>query len=501
MRIYIAGIIQETNTFSPVFTDISLFERGYLLEGEELKQKLLDTNTEIGGFYHYFKDNNNVELVPGVAAWAVSSGKIRDETLHTLTEKLFIHLKDQFPVDGVLLALHGALVSENDDDCEGYILKKVRELVGPDIPVVSTLDYHASISESMVENADLLVGYRTYPHVDFQDTGEKAAQGMEQIIEKKLRPRKIFKRIPLILPVENTETESGPMSHVIAGLQQLDKDPLVMSTSVFCPQPWLDVPETGVGIITYTLTQEKEPYFTNSIQKILNYIWRNKDQFFMKYPDVSLFIDQLDQYQRPMILIDSGDITSAGGMGDSTEIFRELLKRKIRRKSVITIIDRHTVNKAFKTGEGNTDWFEVGGETNYGYNQRIRFWGEVIRITDEPVTVTGSSFSGITLNMGRRVLLKVNDYIYLIVSEFTTLIHDQAFLRSIGLDPLNLDIIVQKSHKLFRDSYKEIAKSIVVLDTPGFTDQNLTRLPFSKVNRPIYPLDNDINPENILNMK
>ncbi|MFH1616496.1 MAG: M81 family metallopeptidase [Planctomycetota bacterium] len=487
-KIYIAGLYQETNTFCPDTTDMRLFERGYYLKAHAIADRLNGTNTEIGGFYELFKDDPSVELIPGVAAWAVASGKIENQTLEEILDDIVTSLKANLPVDGVLWALHGALVSQDKDDCEGYIISKVKELLGQQIPVVCTLDYHANVTAEMVDAADCLVGYRTYPHTDFQQTGQKAAQVLYSLITGKTRYSKLFEVLPLILPVENTETQSGPLASIIQKLNQLDQDKDIISASFFCPHPWLDIYDYHLSLLVYYKSQSATKY-KEFAAETMKQIWCNREEFFVHYPSIDDLLCTIDSYKKPIILVDSGDVTSAGGAGDSTEILRALISKNSNLNSILTIVDPLTVQRAIEIGEGNKEQFSVGGKAGFKYNSRIPLVAQVIKISDSPVKVKGASFSGLSLNMGRRVLLEIAPKISIIVSEYTSLIHDAEIVRSMGLKPEQADVIVQKSHKLFRASYKDIAKSIVILDTPGFTDMNLKRLPYKKVQRPIYPLD------------
>jgi len=485
MRVYVSGLWQETNTFCPRTTEIDLFQSGYLLAGREIVERLSGTNTEVGGFLACLAENPALEVIPGTAAWATPYGRISDETLDLLVSGLLDGLRGSLPVDGVLLALHGSLVSESIEDCEGYMLEQVRELVGSEVPVVCSLDYHACVTRQMVANADLLVGYRTYPHVDYADTGQRAAAGLLRLLRDRPKLTVDFRKLPLMLPAENSETGSGPMAPAIQRLWKLDENPLIYAASVHSTQPWLDVTEHGVSVLVYSA----EGAGTSAAGEIADYIWSARSDFFLKYPDIRTYLDSFDDYPKPAIVVDSGDITSAGALGDSTEILRALLEGKSGIKAVLTMVDASAVQQAIAVGEGNTGTFLVGGSEDGGYNARTPIEARVARITSSTVQVKGESFSGMQLDMGTRARLDIDGGISLIVSERTSLLHDPEILRSIGVHPEECDLIVQKSHKLFRAAYKDIAKSVQILDTPGFSDMNLGRLPFKKVTRPIYPLD------------
>jgi microcystin degradation protein MlrC len=486
MRIYIASLWQETNTFSPLPTELDLFESGYRLRGREIIDRLAGTNTEIGGFLECFEKDPAIEVIPGTAAWATPSGKISRVAFDTLVSDLIEGLRAHLPVDGVLLALHGALVGEHIEDCEGYILNQVRKLVGPKVPLVSSLDYHACLTKQMTECADVLVGYRTYPHIDYAETGFRAATALSRLLKDRSKLTVEFRKLPLMLPAENTETESGPMAAAIQKLKVLDANSTIAAASIFTTQPWLDVAEHGVSVLLYSI---KGTEAAASADEIANYLWKSRPEFFLKFKGIREYLDSADQYARPAVVVDSGDITSAGALGDSTEILRALLERNSGLRSVLTMVDPTAVMRASEIGEGRSGKLVVGGRENRGYNAATQISARVVKLSNATVSVKGHSFSGMELNMGRRALLDIGGAISLIVHERTSLLHDPEILRSMSIHPENYDLIAQKSHKLFRAAYKTIAKSVTILDTPGFSDMNLKRLPFKQVRRPIYPLD------------
>jgi len=488
VKIYYSSLIQETNTFCPVYTDLSLFQRGYYYHREEIPQKLRGTNTEVGGFYQYFEKTPGI-LSPGIACWAVASGKVKEEVYQTIEKDILESLKNSLPVDGVLLALHGALVSEQKDDCEGALLEKIRALVGSEIPVVVTLDYHANVTKKMVEYSDVLVGFRTYPHVDFAKTGAKAARILEELIQKKTRFFPVFCKLPLMVPVEDSETGKGTSGDVIKKLEEYDKEEDLLSASLFCAQPWLDIEEAGVSLLFY-VKRGKEKW-EHRVQELERYMMKNKETFFRKYPDIHEVLTNIEAYEKPLIVVDSGDITTAGGIGDSTEILRELLGQKNAVKAALSIVSPQAVGEAFRIGEGNEGNITIGGESDYGYNKQVTVYARVISLTDKPSKVNGEAFSGVEANSGRRAYLLIRERIHVVVTEYTSLLYDPQFLRDLGIEPSGMDLIAQKSHKLFRSAYKDIAKEIVILNSPGFTDQNIKRLPFKKL-QGVYPLSKDI---------
>lgn len=486
MRIYAGGIIQETNTFCPNRTELDLFRRGYLLQGLDIEQQLSGTNTEFAGFFEYLGHEPEVEVIPGLAAWAVASGVIEKGAFDFLCSSLIGILAEALPLDGVLLALHGSMVSEDVEDCEGEILRRVRLVVGPDVPIVCTLDYHACVTSAMVEVADVLVGFRTYPHIDFFDTGVRAAQALLSTVRRPIRAHKAYMKLPMILPVENTETAVGPMSTAMRMIESLDTEPGVLSASLFCPQPWVDVCENGVAVLVYS---DSESVASAGAREVAGLIWSWRNEFIQRCPSTDELFQVLDESQRPVAIVDSGDITSAGGSGDSTELLRLFLSRDAKWRVIIPIVSSTATNRAFDIGLHNEGQIIIGSGAKGEYNEAVCVAGRIAALSDARVRVGGTSFSGIEIDTGRRAVVEVDGGISILLCEHTSLIHDPEVLRSMGLAPESYDVIVQKSHKLFRPAYKDIVRSIVVLDTPGHTTMHLADLPFIRIKRPIFPLD------------
>ena len=491
MKLFVGGIVQETNSFSPYPTDLGRFEQGYLLSGDAIPERLRGTNTEVGGFYTRFEcETPVVEIVPGLAAWAVAAGPLTSQTFRQLTDRLLDALRAAGTVDGVLLALHGALVAEDEDDCEGALLQRVREVVGPSSPIVCTLDYHAVVTDRMLDNTDMLVGYRTYPHVDMAATGERAAEVLLRLIREKPKFKQILERIPMILPVDNTETGRPPMREVIERLDHWESQPGVIGASLFCTHPWLDLPDHGVALLVYAAPDRREA-IRREMDETAAAVWSRRAAFFTHAPDIQTFLRGLGRYEKPVIAIDSGDVTSAGAAGDSTVVLWGLRGMDRPPRTILSIVDPAAVEEAFAAGEGAVLDFTVGGRPGSSAHAAFGLRACVRRLANEPIEVkgAGAAFAGIRLDMGRRALLESEPNIYLLVTEFASLMHDPEVLRSMGVDPAQFDLIVQKTHKLFRPAYAGIARTIVTIDTPGDTDRNVERLPFTKLKRPIYPLD------------
>lgn len=490
MKIFVSGLYQETNSFSPIRTDIDTFRRGYLLSGKAIRAELKGTNTEIGGFYRALEDDGEpMEIIAGHAAWAVTSGPLKKEALEELTEAIVGSLRQALPVDGVLLSLHGSQAADHLDDCEGWILERIRKVVGPSLPIVCSLDFHAVVTDRMLKHADILIGYRTYPHVDMGETGNRAARTLLRLIRARPELETKIKRVPMILPVDHTETLEGPMADLMACIRKWEGRPEIFSASAFCTHPWIDLKGHGVALLAYVekgSLAEMDHEFTDAAERI----WRQRRTFFSKCPDIEEFLASLDLKARPISVIDSGDITTAGGVGDSTVILRGVLSLADPPRTAIPMVDAAALDRAWTAGEGSVVACTIGEGNGPGeYNSPVSLRGVVKRLSSQPIEVKGTSFAGIRMDVGRRALVETGTGVFLLVAEFSSMLNDPEIWRSMGLEPESLDLIVQKSHKLFRAAYADIHRTVVTVDTPGCTDRNISRLPFERVDRPIFPLD------------
>ena len=491
LRVFVGGISQETNSFSPLPSTLQCFERGYLLAGSEVVSTLSDTNTEMAGFLSRLgAEGEAVKVLPGFTAWSVAGGPLTADAYRILANRLRDSLKALRPVDGVLLILHGSLASTRSEDCEGDILKLIRETVGESVPIVCALDYHAMVTKTALKHADILVGYRTYPHVDMAETGARAAECLLRLIRDGPDIDTICARVPMILPVDNTETGRGPMAEVLDDLLDWEKHGTdVISASLFCTHPWVDAFDHGVAMLIYAHSGHRRDW-EDRARSTGERLWVRRAEFFPPLEEAGEILASLSTYEKPLILIDGGDITSAGAPGDSTTILRALLEQPEAPRSILPIVDPQTVETAFAAGEGAVIACAPGGCDAPGrYNTRIPLRARVEAASGATVTVQGTSFSGLRIDAGRRARLSVNNRIDLIVTEYTSLMHDPQFISTMGANPATFEVIVQKSHKLFRAGYRDIAKSVATAATPGCTDPRIARLPFNKVRRPIYPLD------------
>ena len=498
MRIYIGGISTETNSFSPLLADYEAFRNGYVYEGAEI-ERLLDTSTEVKGYYEYLREVPEAEIVPGFVAFAIPSGPVRSEAFSSMMQRLLDSVKQAGRIDGILLALHGSMQAEGCDDCEGHILERVRGIVGDGVMIVPSYDMHCCLTPKMMQFSDGMAVYLTYPHTDHAKTGYRAAHCLVQMLKTGIRPRKLFKRMPLIMQVENCNTDVGPMVLVMDRFKAFLEKKGVISAGLCMAQPWLDTPELGCSIGAFIQPEADVPDCQHALDNVLDYIWENRQAFSIQIPGIEAALNESLGMDKPVCIVELGDIVSAGGVGDSTVALRALLDSARHRPACVMITDPETVRLAGEVGIGNTGKFLIGGSDggsggNGGseeacYNQRVAVDAKVVFFNGDRIAPQGSVQTGVAVNAGMRVLLQTADGLNIIASELPCMNHDKQMLISMGVESQNMNYIIQKTHQMFKEGFKGVMGSFIYADTPGYTDRNLARLPFKKVKRPIFPLD------------
>ena len=489
MRIYYGGIIMEADTFSPVHATIQTFRDQCWLEGEEELEALRPTTEQCAGALRFFHARRDIEFIPGLYAHAMTSGPIVAGDFEKMTDILLRYLKKAGKVDGVLFSMHGACQSETVDDCEGYILENAREIVGRDIPIVSSFDFHACFTKKMLQNLDGATGFMTFPHTDHDKTCYRAAEALVKLIETGIKPKKFLMNLPFIMPCINAAHEY-PLLPVTNMYKKYVRMPELLSGGMFLTQPWLDTPEHGCQTVAFYENDEDREALEKKCYEILNHIWNNRVEFFPRQPDIYEAIEMAKGMEPPAIVVDYGDTPPAGGSGDSTVTIKALLdvNDALAKPACVFVCDPDTLAKAREVGVGNMGRFRIGTTEGTAFNSRIPVDAEVVLINDEPFMNLGRAQEGSLVLTGGRALLR-NGNVNIIVCGLVCMTHDRNMLITMGLAPEEMGIVVQKSTQSFKAGWEGVMKSFIQADTPGYSALDLKRYKWERVARPIYPLD------------
>ena len=485
MNIAIASILQESNTFSPVATRYEDFSPVF---GNDALRRHDGKLTEMGGFIAVLRDAK-VPIRPVCAAWAITANRLIKPDFDRLAVEFEIALRRAKP-DALLLAMHGAQTAGGEDDVEGHILERARAVLGPHRPVVLTLDLHANITRRMVALATAIVGYHTYPHVDMFETGRKAARLLLRILNGECNPRMAYRKLPLILQAENSQTTSGPMHKLMKTAQKWERQGQAEAVSLFPVQPWMDIHEMGCAVVV--VTDGDAEAAQRKADKLARRLWDGKDAFEAELTPVATAIEKALQLEHgPAVLSESSDSTGSGSPGDSTGVLKHLLKAKLTAPAAIFLVDPAGVAQAIAAGIGATLTMSIGAAFDKVNSKPVKVTGTVKLLSDGRWTARARGYNtGITTCMGRAAVVQAG-HVLILMAERSAMTVDPELFRSHGIDPVYCQIVVVKSPNGFRAAYEPIAKAIFVVDTPGVSTANLAALPWRRIERPIYPLDRD----------
>jgi microcystin degradation protein MlrC len=484
--LFLAMMSHETNTFSNVPTDRAQFEARDLRYGGEIIEAYRGTGTCLGGMIEA-AERSGATLIPSVAASASPAGLVTKDIYQHVKSRMLADLAAAGRLDGVLLDLHGAMVPEGLDDGEGDLITAVRQVVGPSVPIAVTLDFHGNLTRAMVEGADLLHGYKTYPHVDMADRGVEAGARLAEVIAGRIRPTAAFRKPPLLPPLGNQGTARGPMRRLYDLADEMERDPRVISISLFAGFPYADIPDAGLGV--YVATHDDRALAEELVERLARVAWQHRHEFVhtaRSVPDAVAAALAADG--RPIVLADMADNTGGGAAGDGTEILRELVRVGARSAVVACLWDPAAVAACAAAGVGNRVTLDVGGKVDARHGAPLTVTGVVRTLSDGRFVHKGPMMRGLPGRLGPTAVLDVNDVKVILISyRWQTL--DPEMIRFVGIDPLAEKILVVKSTIHYRAAFEPIAKEIIEVDAPGLSSSNLERFSYQRVRRPIFPLD------------
>jgi microcystin degradation protein MlrC len=486
--VFLAMMSHETNTFSPLPTDRAQFEARHLHYGGQILEVFRGTGTCVGGMIEGAA-RRGLALVPSVAAAASPAGRVTADIYEHVKQRILADLEAAGPLDGVLLDLHGAMVTETLDDGEGDLIRAVRRAVGPRVPIAVTLDLHTNLSADMVRHADLLHGYKTYPHVDMAERGVEAAERLADVIAGRIRPTAAFRKPPLLPPLGSQRTAVGPMRRLGDLAGEIENDPRVISVSVFAGFSLADIPDAGLGI--YVATHD-DPALAGALAgRLARTAWEHRAEFIHTAPPPREAVaSALAAEGQPIVLADMADNTGGGAAGDGTEILRELLRAGARSAVVACLWDPQAVRECVKAGVGARVTLTVGGKVDDRHGAPLTVTGTVRTLSDGRFVHRGPMMRGLEGRLGPTAVLDVDGVKVILISyRWQTL--DPEMIRFVGLDPLAHKILVVKSTIHYRAAFEPIAKEIIEVDAPGLSSSNLSRFEYKRVRRPVFPLDPD----------
>ena len=483
MRIATGCIGHETNTFSPIATNFDSFVQGTYCVGDQVIAEFAGTSTITGGFLARAAELG-MEIVPLLWTFATPSGTVKQAAYERLKADFLARLGEAGSLDGVLLDLHGAMVTEAHEDAEGDLLRAVREQVG-DLPVVVTLDLHANITMAMAEYADVIVGFDTYPHVDCYERGLEGAQIIADTVTGEIRPTMAYRQLPLLTSPPPQCSMRPPMSEAIAALHEVEARPGVLTATLSMGFPFADIHDAGCSVLV--TTDGDQQLAADYADEFARYMWNRREVFRADLVSVHEAIEFAQQSQgQPVVLAEGSDNPGGGGPCDGTFILRALMEADFQGAVVAVIADAESVAKAVAAGVGEKVELEVGGKSIALHGVPVALCGYVQAITDGHFVHKGPMARGKSAQMGRTAVVKVGG-VEIILTELRIQPFDMEVLRSVGIEPRDRKLIALKSAVHFRADYTPLAQAIVEVDTPGVHSPNLFSYEYQKL-RAVYPL-------------
>jgi len=487
MRAVIAKMFHETNTFSPVATPFERFAKRVGLFGPAVADYYRGTNTGVGAFLDLC-ERIGADVATPVAAEAPPSMAVAAEAYHQITDAIFEAVDRG--CDALFLDLHGAMVTEESDDGEGDLLAELRRR-HPRLPITVALDMHANMTDAMVENCDIIVGYRTYPHIDVRRTGERAGELLLRMMDGKIKPRMAWGRRPMLPHTLRMATADEPMKTLMQMGEAAERERHILAASVFGGFPMVDIPEPGLSVVV--VADGSRDAAGAAAEAILDTAWQRRKEFVYRAEPLADSVTRAKGYNAgPVILIDHGDNVASGGAEDTMDIVREALRQGLDDAAVFAIRDPEAVALLIEAGVGAEVTLPIGGKVDMPSiglkGKPLELTGRVRSISDGRFTVTGPLFTGFKVDMGRSVLFETGGLQIVLISNHVEP-WDLGNFRALGVEPTQKRYLILKSRIMFGAAYRPIAKAVVECGTAGVCSSDYSLFPFRKLKRPIYPLD------------
>ncbi len=485
MKILVCEFNQESNSFNPDVSGMDTFEYYGICVGAEMLARLQGKPRAVAGMFDVIAQNG-ATVVPACSMYAQSGGRIDHSVLEWFLEKTAETIRRQGPVDGVLVSLHGATQTTACDDASGMILEVIRKRVGPDAVIAVSADLHANVTRKMVENADFICGFHTYPHTDYYETGVRAAKLAMMRLKGKQKLRLVRVGIPMIVPANGYSTLEGPFAELMNFGQSLVSSNQLVDFSIFMMQPWLDVAEGASTVVT--VAEDEKTAQKHAVEMARRLVsLRDAFQPRMYLVDEVIALAAKPDTSKPVILVDSADSSNAGAAGDSITVVARVLETGSRIRTAAVLTDAPAVKQAHILGVGQKAVFSLGGTRDPVHNRSIRVEATVKSLHDGIFTQEGPAGRGIAINVGLAAVLSIAGTIDIVVCHKVSGNGDPQLYRAFGIEPKFYDLVVVKACSSFKAAYRLFAGLICPTHTPGAAAADLLSLDYRKLPRFFYP--------------
>jgi microcystin degradation protein MlrC len=488
MRLLVAMMKHETNTFSPVRTDLERFMAWGGHVGEAAYAAYKGTGMPFGAYLDLAEEAGH-EVVTPIAAEAMPSGKVEAAAYEFMTGKILDAVREG--VDAALLDLHGAMVSETTDDGEGTLLEKMRE-IAPDLPIAVTYDLHTNLTQKMIDNCTCLIGYKTYPHVDMRAVGEKIGRVMLDHLAGKNSPVMAWGHPPLLAQTLRMGHDDEPMKSLLDLAREAEAQPGILAATVFGGFPLADFHDAGASVCV--VADGDVALAERWRDRLVEQMWKNREEFVYRGEPLEDAVSRAKALtDGPVLLLDHADNVGSGGTQDVMVVIEEVLRQGLKDVAVAAVYDPEAIKTMQKAGIGATVTLQLGGKTEMPSidmkGEPLEVTGTVKSLTNGEWIVRGPMYTGVKVSMGHSAVLDTGDVEIVVTSQH----HepwDLGVFTSVGIQPEHKRYLLLKSRIHYRAGFGDLGKHTITCDGHGVTTSDNTLLDFQKVRRPIYPLDN-----------
>jgi microcystin degradation protein MlrC len=488
MRVAIVGIQHESNTFAAEPTTMPMFESGRTYAGADIRPNVINSNHEVAGFFEVL-EASDVEPVPIYFALTLPSGTITRDTCETLVKNVMDGLEAAGPLDGILAAPHGAGCGEGNEfrDFDGHWLGRVREFLGNDKPIITTIDPHCNLSERMVAASDAIVAYRTNPHIDQKAIGIEAGKLMLRTLAGEIKPVTAASYPPAVINIERQKTSAAPCRPMYEVADAMLEQPGVLSNSIVLGFPYADTEEMGSAFITVT---DNTPEQAQTLaDELADYLVAHREDFKGHFINIPTAIDDAISGAGPVCLLDMGDNVGGGSPADSTFIAHEL-HRRADTIAFICLNDPDAQAAARKAGVGASVALEMGGKVDDAHGTPLAATVTVVSLHDGDFQDQAVRHGGQTVyKMGQTAIVRTDTGLTICLSSRRTVPFSIKQLTSCDIDPAHFQILVAKGVQAPAAAYEPVCNRLIRVATAGCTAADMCKFEFKHRRKPQYPFE------------
>jgi microcystin degradation protein MlrC len=492
-RVLTGRFMHETNTFSVQKTDMALWRRRDFHRDNEIPVAFRGTRSALGATFEA-ADKFGWTLIHPVSANANPSGIVTDDAFDQIGGLMLQAAERQKPIDGVLLHLHGAMVVDSYEDGEGELLARLRRVLGPDVPIVVTLDLHANVTQLMADNASALIAFRTYPHVDQYERAWQGAELLERAMQGEVKPKTVIARRPMIYGLDRGRHQKGPMAELIGKGEMLEQSGEALVVSICAGFSRANICDVGPSVtVTVDMARgDARPRGQKVAEDYMDYAWQTRDYESFKLLPVAEAVARAKAGKpgdKPLVVADYTDNPGGGGYGDATAFLKGLVEAGVESVAFHAICDPEAVMAGMRAGVGMPTTIALGGKTDPAMGGGpLSLTGEVTHLTNGKFIAYGPMGGGVERDYGPSMVFRVGGIDIICITNNGQAV-DLAQFTSLGIDPTRYTTVCVKSMQHFRAAFEPIAREVILVDTGALCSEHYTPELFDKVRRPVWPLD------------